>query len=52
MCHSDEQRGAEGLNVGSLRKGDVKIPRFARNDIFPAKRGTAAKFSGASETQG
>ena len=24
ICHSDEQRGAEGLNVGSLRKCDVK----------------------------
>ena len=23
-CHSDEQRGAEGLSVGSVRKCDVK----------------------------
>ena len=36
-CHSDEQRGAEGLCFGSVRKCDVKIPPYGQNDIFPAK---------------
>ena len=29
ICHSDEQRGAEGLSVGSMRKCDAKIPPVA-----------------------